>query len=98
MTSPEPTNPESINPKTKTYTQVEYEGAVGTAPTTPGTPYRFRAKRKQLRMFSGILPERQGQTLDVTVLHVPYSLSSGTPATVQGYLAHKKQRPPMTLQ
>ena len=32
---------------------------------------RHRAKREQLERYAGVLPERQGQTLALTVLYVP---------------------------
>ena len=38
---------------------------------------RFRAKREQLKRVQGLLPERSGQNLALTVLYVPYSLDSG---------------------
>ena len=38
---------------------------------------RFRAKREQLRKFTGLSPESQGQNLALTVLCVLYSLNSG---------------------
>ena len=37
----------------------------------------FRAKREQLKSFSGLAPESQGQNLALTVLYLPYSLDSG---------------------
>ena len=36
--------------------------------------HRFRAKRKPLERFSGLLPESEGQNLALTVLCVPDSL------------------------
>jgi hypothetical protein len=39
---------------------------------------RFRAKRTQLKPFEGLSPEIQGHNLAVTVLHVPFSLDSGS--------------------
>ena len=38
---------------------------------------RFRAKREQLEMFQGLMPESKGQNLALTVLFVLYSLDSG---------------------
>ena len=38
---------------------------------------RFRAKREQLKMLCGHLPQRQGQNLALTVSCVPYSLEIG---------------------
>ena len=38
---------------------------------------RFQAKRKRLEKFQGLLPERQGQNLAMTVLYVPHSLDNG---------------------
>ena len=35
----------------------------------------------KLTRFQGLLPESQGQNLAVSVLHVPYSLDSGTPSS-----------------
>jgi hypothetical protein len=43
-------------------------------PTETGLP---PAKTEQLDRFCGLLPERQGHDLAVTVLYVPYSLDSG---------------------
>lgn len=37
----------------------------------------FPAKREQLEMFQGLVPESRGQNLVLTVLHVPYSLDVG---------------------
>ena len=45
---------------------------------TPGIHLvRFRAKRKPLKGFEGLLRKGQGQDLALTVLYVPYSLDSG---------------------
>ena len=38
---------------------------------------RGRAKREQLKRFSGLLPESQGQNLAVAAFHVPDSLDCG---------------------
>ena len=40
-------------------------------------PDRSRAKRGQLTSFAGHLPETQGQTLALTLLHVPCLMDSG---------------------
>jgi len=45
--------------------------------------YRFRAKREQLEIFEGLLPERRGPNLALTVLYVPDSLDSGQQFLVQ---------------
>jgi hypothetical protein len=37
---------------------------------------RFPAKKEQLKLLQGLLPEIQGQNLALTVLYVPYSLES----------------------
>ena len=37
----------------------------------------FRARREQPDIFQGLLPERQGRNLALTVLHVPHSLDRG---------------------
>ena len=47
--------------------------------TQPNPPYRFRAKSGRPEMFYRLLPEIQGQDLDLTVLYVPPSLDSGSP-------------------
>ena len=44
---------------------------------TSSDPYRFRAKREQLRHISGLLPDSQGQNLALTVLYVTNWLDSG---------------------
>jgi hypothetical protein len=38
---------------------------------------RFRAKSERLERFSGLLPERKGKNLDLTIALVPYFLDSG---------------------
>ena len=59
---------------------------------------RFRANRKQLNKVQGLLREREGQNLALTVLHVPYSLDSGmlTIACVSG-LRFRGRREPLPL-
>ena len=44
----------------------------------------FVAKRDPLKIFSGLLPESQGQNLALTVYYVPYSLESGTHPGARG--------------
>ena len=39
--------------------------------------YRFRAKRQRLKRCEELLPESRGQSLALTVLHVPHSLGRG---------------------
>ena len=38
---------------------------------------RFRVGREPFKTFQGLLPERQGQNLALTLSYVPYSLDSG---------------------
>ena len=40
--------------------------------------YRFRAGRKHLTRFEGLLPGSQGQNVALTILYVPCLLDSGT--------------------
>jgi len=40
---------------------------------------RFLAKREQLEICQGLIPESQGQTLALTVVYVPCSLHSASP-------------------
>ena len=46
-----------------------------------GLPPRFRAKMEQLKTFEGLLCERQGHNLALTVLFVPCSLDRCPPVT-----------------
>jgi len=42
-----------------------------------GNDGRIREKKEQFKRFQGLLPERQGQSLSLTVLYVPCWLDSG---------------------
>ena len=56
----------------------------------------FSSQEEHLEWLEGLSPEIQGQNLVLTVLNVP--IRSTAAPKLQGYLAHKKQRPPGTLQ
>ena len=55
------------------------------APRRQPLAIRCRARREQLERFSELLPEIQGQNLDLTVIYVLNSLDSGPSVQAIGF-------------
>ena len=84
------------NPKTLSTLNLVHQPPI---PLTPTPERRYKAEaQKQRKMIYALEKEREKYGQQASDATAKYLEVSSQPATLQGYLAHKKTPPPRTLQ